>query len=156
MTSDLAQLWATCRASLRQQVPEPTWNTYLAPLLLLEGADSQFVVGAPNSMILERVATRYQGMIEGALVEASCGEAVKLELVVHAEPGQGTLMLDGPDAEDGEFPPHHASNGELAQPPAMETVRPAPVASSHGPGNAAAPSRNDRRPHLMLNPALYL
>jgi chromosomal replication initiator protein len=152
MTSDLAQLWATCRASLRQQVPEPTWNTYLAPLLLLEGADSQFVVGAPNSMILERVATRYQGMIEGALVEASCAEAVKLELVVHAEPGQGTLMLDGPDAEDGEFPPHHASNGELARPPVMEAVRPAPVASSHGPGNAAAPSRNDRRPHLMLNP----
>ena len=35
-------------------------------------------------MILERVATRYQGMIEGALAEASCADAVKLELVVHA------------------------------------------------------------------------
>src|SRR5579872_5157290 len=77
MMTDLAQLWATSRASLRQQVPEPTWNTYLAPLVLLEGGDSQFVVGAPNSMILERVATRYQGMIQEALGEASCADAVK-------------------------------------------------------------------------------
>ena len=153
MMSDLAQLWATSRASLRQQVPEPTWNTYLAPLVLLEGADSQFVVGAPNSMILERVATRYQGMIEEALAEASCADAVKLELVVHSGPGPETLTVDEPAAHDNEFSAHAARNDELARPMANETLgRPSPPHSSQGAGTAAASSRNDRRPHLMLNP----
>ncbi len=64
MMTDPEELWATCRAILRKQVPEPTWNTWLAPLILLEANESHFVVGAPSSMILERVATRYQGMIE--------------------------------------------------------------------------------------------
>ena len=83
MMTDPEELWPTCRAILRKQVPEPTWNTWLAPLMLLEADESHFVVGAPNSMIFERVATRYQGMIEGALAEATSTNAVKLELVVH-------------------------------------------------------------------------
>ena len=93
---------ANFRAILRKQVPEPTWNTWLAPLMLLEANESHFVVGAPNSMIFERVATRYQGMIEGALAEATSTNTVKLELVVHEVAADAALAAD-----DG------ASNGSL-------------------------------------------
>ena len=153
MMTDPEELWPTCRAILRKQVPEPTWNTWLAPLILLEANESHFVVGAPSSMILERVATRYQGMIEGALAEATSTNTVKLELVVHE-----VVTAGAPAADDG------TPNGTVLLSLGAGDDGPTPVLASTpnagGWGNPAlqegssanSSSRNNRRSHTMLNP----
>jgi chromosomal replication initiator protein len=152
MMTDPGELWPTCRAILRKQVPEPTWNTLLAPLILLQATGSQFVVAAPNSMILERVATRFQGMIEEALAEASCTNAVKLELVVHE------VATDGPPVTDD-----GSSNGSAPLSLGVGYDRTTWLSAStptSASGNSASQehnsanssSRNNRRSHAMLNP----
>ena len=89
--TDLAELWATCSASLRKQVPEPTWNAWLAPLVLLEASGSRFVIAAPNSLVRERVATRFQTLIEEALADATSNVSTDVEIIVKAPPPQTSV-----------------------------------------------------------------
>ena len=98
--NELADVWATCRDRLHQQVPEATWNTWFAALGPLDMSGSTFVVAAPSSFILERVVARYQGMIEEALAEAACTDSVVVDFVVAAAPAQGTLLTDETTAGD--------------------------------------------------------
>jgi chromosomal replication initiator protein len=153
MMIDLAEVWQNCRASLRKQVPELTWNTWLAPLVLVEASESRFVVGAPNSVVLERVATRYQGMIEEVLAEATCTNNVKLELVVHATAANGALMADEPALNNKPFPAQGAGGKDLTVVPAPEpTANASSLPMSRQNGSAGLSSRNERVLHIMLNP----
>jgi chromosomal replication initiator protein len=140
---------------LRKQVPEPTWNTWLAPLVLLEAMDSRFVVGAPNSLVLERVATRYEGMIEETLAEVTSTSIVKLELVVSTAPATFTPGTStGEDAATGDRPLSRQESNEDLSPaaPAAPAVTRSPLPPSPEHGTASPSSRNDRRPTTMLNP----
>jgi chromosomal replication initiator protein len=94
--TNLDELWATCSASLRKQVPEPTWNAWLAPLVLLEASGSRFVIAAPNSLVRERVTTRFQTLIEEALADATSNVPTHVEIVVKAPPPE-VLFTMGED-----------------------------------------------------------
>ena len=99
--TNLAELWATCSASLRKQVPEPTWNAWLAPLVLLEASGSRFVIAAPNSLVRERVTTRFQTLIEEALADATSNVPTHVEIVVKAPPPDVLFTMgEGPGRED--------------------------------------------------------
>ncbi|MGH9106283.1 MAG: chromosomal replication initiator protein DnaA [Acidimicrobiales bacterium] len=155
--SDLTELWAACSANLRHQVPEPTWNAWLAPLVPLEASGSHFVLAAPNSMVRELVLTRFQPLIQQVLAEATSIAAPDLELVVR--PG-----LDEPGPEDpvyaaGAVSP--ASSGSASTSPAgapwpLAAAAPAqPPAASYTPPRSTPvgqPARTDRRDRSSLNP----
>ncbi|HET9058403.1 MAG TPA: chromosomal replication initiator protein DnaA [Acidimicrobiales bacterium] len=95
--SDLQQLWATCSDSLRKQVPEPTWNAWLAPLVPLEVNGATFVFAAPSSFVRELVLTRFQPLIEQALSEATGAASPALELIVKGSGASGDGALSGAD-----------------------------------------------------------
>ena len=80
--SDPKELWATCSLRLREQVSEPTWNTWLAPLVLLEVSGSKFILAAPNSMVRELVAGRFHGLIQQVLAEITDRPFPDIELVI--------------------------------------------------------------------------
>jgi chromosomal replication initiator protein len=159
--TDLAELWATCSANLRRQVPEPTWNAWLAPLVPLEASGSRFVIAAPNSLVRELVATRFQALIEEALARATSNASTGIELIVK-EPTSGgpSEELFPPDDTDKARPPAQsvaaALTAELALPasPGDREVATAPeLAGAMQPRPAAGgSSRNDRRPQTTLNP----
>ena len=143
--SDLPELWATCAAILRAQVPEPTYNAWLAPLVLVEVSGSRGVVAAPNSMVREQVATRFQTLIEQALADATGLPSFEVELIVQAAgfrrgnptgrscTGAGACHRLGAVGVVGRCPFHP----------------PPPLARRcWAPGS----SRNDRRPQTLLNP----
>jgi chromosomal replication initiator protein len=164
MMTDLADVWTTCRASMRKQVPEPTWNTWLAPLVLLEAVDSRFVVAAPNSLVLERVASRYEGMIEETLAEVTNTEVVKLELVVSTLPpiptpttsapttsGPTTSGPTAPAGDDVASADEHLFAPAAPAPAPDPSVASSPLAPSPGPTTTGPSSRHDHRSNAMLN-----
>ena len=81
---DTAELWSECSANLRRQVPEPTYNAWLAPLALVEVCANKFVVAAPNTMVVELVTTRFQTLIENVLADVTGITSPEVELVVQA------------------------------------------------------------------------
>ena len=135
--TDTAELWSTCSANLRRQVPEPTWNAWLAPLSLVEASAPRFVVSAPNSMVLELVTTRFQQLIEQVLADVTGTASPDVELVIQAP----AVTEEPVDDHDGPAPAAvHHTDGPLP---------------AGGPGSATsgtAPARNDRRSQTTLNP----
>ncbi len=118
--SDLGELWAACSANLRRQVPEPTWNAWLAPLVPVQASGSRFVLAAPNSMVRELVLTRFQPLIEQVIAEATSTESPDIELVVR-EP-------DGGAADGGALPAQARSSlaGETGGARPVTTAPPGP------------------------------
>jgi chromosomal replication initiator protein len=144
---DLADVWATCRDSLRKQVPEPTWNAWLASLALLEVSGPRCVVAAPNSLVLERVATRYQNVIEEALAEAMCLEVVDVEFVV-----ANTQAEDQTVAEEDDEPWAGQEASDDRPGPVQQPMNGNPSAAPAARASASPPYRNERWATTMLNP----
>ena len=142
MTATADQLWSTCSAHLRRQVPEPTFNAWIAPLALVDARPPKFVVSAPNSVVLELVMTRFYTLIQEVLAEVTGTASPDVELVVQA-PVVSDEQVDEEDALAVAAEPHpgHSvtTNG---------TVR----TTAPGTTMAGALPRNDRRPQIALNP----
>jgi chromosomal replication initiator protein len=151
--TDVSDVWATCRANLRKEVPEPTWNTWLAQLVLLETSGSKFVVGAPNSVVLERVATRFKDLIEEGLAQAACSPIAELELVVNDPAENAGLAIQEALVPEAAFFPSGNNNSVFSHLPRSEPMPMGPYSSGHGEPAPVGPSnRNDRRAHSTLNP----
>ena len=71
-------------AHLRRQVPEPTFNAWIAPLSLVEACAPKFVVAAPNTMVLQLVTTRFYTLIQEVLADVTDIASPDVELVVQA------------------------------------------------------------------------
>ncbi len=151
--TDVADAWATCRANLRKEVPEPTWNTWLAQLVLLECSGSKFVIGAPNSVVLERVATRFKDLIAEGLAQATSSPIAELELIVNDAAENGVLTAQEAPLPGQAFFPSESDSADPSPPPPTEAMpaRPYPAASDE-PVPAGLSMRNDRRAPSMLNP----
>jgi chromosomal replication initiator protein len=61
------ELWNRCTGSLREQVSETTWQLWLSGIEPVDFDEGVFVLSVPNSLIRERVETRYLPMIEDTL-----------------------------------------------------------------------------------------
>ena len=142
--SDLPEIWAACATILRRQVPEPTYNAWLAPLVLAEVSGSRGVVAAPSSIVREQAAGRFQAMIEQALADATGLPSFEVELIVQAPGSDGVLDL-GDVARVRE--PVTASVRSSSEDTRAIRHRP-----SSGGAGAPGSSRNDRRPQTLLNP----
>jgi chromosomal replication initiator protein len=171
--SDVAQLWSSCSATLRQQVPEPAWNAWLAPLVPLEASGSRVVLAAPSSFVKDMVLTRFHGLIQQVVAEAANIPLDELELVVndelppvsadHGEAGMDTASASTPEGPDvastpdvafAHGTPSHASpreGGGIAIDRRMGDPSRAgqPVLQ---PTSTAVPARSDRRLQPTLNP----
>jgi len=146
--SDLAELWAGCSADLRGRVTEPTWNAWLAPLVLIEASGPTFVLAAPNSVVRELVLTRFEHLLQEVLSAATGILAPVVEIVVDAAAPGEPFDTAGPNPAT-----------PLAEAGSVNT-RPAgagPAEARHtqaGTGRAQLTNtqRDDRRAQSSLNP----
>lgn len=148
--SDLDEVWGACSAQLRKQVPEPTWNAWLAPLVPIEVAGDRFVLGAPNSVVKELVATRFQSLIEQVLAASLATNAATIELVV--QPSDGPEPMSWPGPTDIYL---HPDPGVVLVGPGPDDRTAHEVAARPGaaaPARTPGPSRVDRRPPSNLIP----
>ncbi len=74
-------LWTLCTASLREQVSDTTWQVWLSGIKPVSFAGGVMVLGMPNSVVRDRVESRFLSLIRGTL-EGVAGTPVQVRLEV--------------------------------------------------------------------------
>ena len=120
--NDTEDLWISCSEALREQVSDAIWQAYLSGITPLAIKDTEIVLGVPNTLIRDRVESRFLGLIQDT-VDGTIGRDLVVQLEVVApiyEPAEGHL----PGAEPGPGGPSiapapapaHAANSRHDQP----------------------------------------
>src|SRR5450759_5805028 len=72
-----------CSEALREQVSEASWRAYLAGITPLSMAGNEIVLGVPNTLIRDRVESRFLGLIQDTVV-STVGAPLDIRLEVVA------------------------------------------------------------------------
>jgi len=67
LVDEMGDLWTRCTASLREQVSDATWQMWLAGLHPISFVDGVMVLGVSNSVVRERVESRFLPLIQETL-----------------------------------------------------------------------------------------
>jgi chromosomal replication initiator protein len=98
--ADTQSLWHTCIDQLAQEIPEQQFNTWIRPLSAVVSPDrSKVVLAVANRFKLDWVRTQYAARIS-ALLEASEGHSVVLELVLAPREGPSRTAPSQRSAQD--------------------------------------------------------
>ena len=62
--NDTEGLWKSCSQALREQVSDAIWQAYLSGITPLSIKDTEIVLGVPNTLIRDRVESRFLGLIQ--------------------------------------------------------------------------------------------
>ncbi len=130
--NDTEGLWILCSEALREQVSDAIWQAYLSGITPLAVKDTEIVLGVPNTLIRDRVESRFLGLIQDT-VTGTVGRdlVVQLEVVAPAIDA-GDVGPAGADA---------ATPNAQAVPPA----RAGPASGPYGRGDRLAPAILDPR-----------
>jgi len=83
LVNDTNDLWKRCETALREQVSDATWRTWLAGLTPQSFDGALLVVGAPSTLVRDRVESRFLGLLTAAVSELA-GQDVKVRVEVVA------------------------------------------------------------------------
>ncbi|MHB8220187.1 MAG: chromosomal replication initiator protein DnaA [Acidimicrobiales bacterium] len=145
LVDETGGLWTRCTASLREQVSDATWQVWLAGLHPLSFTDGVMVLGVPNSVVRERVESRFLPLIQETL-GAMVGTPVTARLQV-VEPMAPPAAEDTEHTADGDRPDSPTTRGgdELSAP---QSIPPEPT----GPAGGSTRSRGSDTPMVALDP----
>ena len=76
-----ANLWWRAALHLREEFSDAIWNTCFADARSLSEANNVVVLGVPNSLVSERITSRYSKHIE-SLMSSLAGRPINIEVVV--------------------------------------------------------------------------
>ena len=82
---DAGVLWKRCAELLREQVSEPVFLTCFNAIDPLARTHDTLVIAVPNSLIRERIESRYRSLVETCLAEAG-GDGLRLQIDVREAP----------------------------------------------------------------------
>ncbi len=97
LVNDMNDLWKRCGVTLREQVSDATWRTWLQGLNPEAYDGDLLVLSAPSSIIRERVENRFLDLIAAAATDVASHEVkVRLDLgpMSVADPLPLTSLLD--------------------------------------------------------------
>jgi chromosomal replication initiator protein len=81
--NDTEGLWTSCSEALREQVSDASWQAYLSGITPVSIKDTEIVLGVPNTLIRDRVESRFLGLIQDT-VTGTVGREVVVQLEVVA------------------------------------------------------------------------
>jgi chromosomal replication initiator protein len=91
--NDTDELWILCSEALREQVSDSIWQAYLSGITPLSIEDDEIVLGVPNTLIRDRVESRFLALIQDT-VTGTVGRDLVVQLEVMApEPQQAEDSL---------------------------------------------------------------
>ncbi len=125
--NDTEGLWMLCSEALREQVSDAIWQAYLSGITPLAVKDTEIVLGVPNTLIRDRVESRFLGLIQDTVTGT-----VGRDLVVHLE-----VVAPAVEVTD-EIP----TGGEATSPNAPAV----PAVTATGDNAATGPSGRGERP----------
>ena len=79
--NDTEELWILCSEALREQVSDSIWQAYLSGITPVSIEDGEIVLGVPNSLIRDRVESRFLGLIQDT-VTGTVGRDLVVQLEV--------------------------------------------------------------------------
>jgi chromosomal replication initiator protein len=97
LVNDMNDLWTRCGVTLREQLSDATWRTWLQALSPEAYDGDLLVLSAPSSIIRERVENRFLELIAAVATDVASHEVkVRLDLgpMAVADPLQLTSLLD--------------------------------------------------------------
>ena len=155
--NETEHLWKSCADALREQVSDAIWQTYLVGINPLVLDNDEIILGVPNTLIRDRVESRFLGLIEDTIA-ATLGRklAVRLEVIAPTyEPAEQPLPGYDRDVEEDAIPapaasPRATHQGSLALDPRY-TFETFVIASSNRFAHAAAQSVAEQ-PGRSYNP----
>ena len=137
--NDTEGLWILCSEALREQVSDAIWQAYLSGITPLSIEDGEIVLGVPNTLIRDRVESRFLGLIQDT-VTGTVGRDLVVQLEVVAP-------IYEPAEESPGVPEHtgHHRSGCLS-PTSSELAGPAPSRprQRHRPGPFESPVLDPR------------
>jgi chromosomal replication initiator protein len=107
-------LWTLCSEALREQVSDAIWQAYLSGITPLSIEDTEVVLGVPNTLIRDRVESRFLGLIQDT-VTGTVGRDVVIQLEVVApvyEPAEESLPGAEPDHQPAGAAPATADQAQ--------------------------------------------
>ncbi|MGA7420785.1 MAG: DnaA/Hda family protein, partial [Acidimicrobiales bacterium] len=108
--NDTERLWILCSEALREQVSDSIWQAYLSGITPLSIDAEQLVLGVPNTLIRDRVESRFLGLIQDTVVgTVGTSLAVRLEVVA---PIAHDPTTDEDDRDFGIDPPRATEDTE--------------------------------------------
>ncbi len=112
--NDTEGLWTLCSEALREQVSDAIWQAYLSGITPLSIEDTEVVLGVPNTLIRDRVESRFLGLIQDT-VTGTVGRDVVIQLEVVApvyEPAEESLPGAEPDHQPAGAAPATADQAQ--------------------------------------------
>tara|TARA_B100000575_G_scaffold76891_1_gene60128 strand:+ start:407 stop:685 length:279 start_codon:yes stop_codon:yes gene_type:complete len=68
MSLETTQIWPDCRRTLKGEIPEKLYNTWILPIQSIEKKDSIQLL-APNTFVLKKVTQDYLSRIEEIVLQ---------------------------------------------------------------------------------------
>lgn len=122
--NDTDGLWMLCSEALREQVSDAIWQAYLSGITPVAVKEKEIVLGVPNSLIRDRVESRFLGLIQDT-VAGTAGRDLAVQLEVVAPPRDL--------ADDGPTHPSTEALESVLTPPTRADVPAGPAAPPDGP-----------------------
>ena len=109
--NDTDELWILCSEALREQVSDAIWQAYLSGITPVSIKDGEIVLGVPNTLIRDRVESRFLGLIQDT-VTGTVGRDLVVQLeVVAPTPEPAEELLPAPRPEPAVATGHEAEPG---------------------------------------------
>ncbi len=121
-------LWMLCSEALREQVSDAIWQAYLSGITPLAVKDTEIVLGVPNTLIRDRVESRFLGLIQDT-VTGTVGRDLVVQLEVVAPALE--LVDESPSGAEAT-----AANAPAVSPPAGDNAAARPFGRGDRPGPA--------------------
>ena len=84
--TDAQQLWDGCTGAIQSQVSDATWRTWFAGIDPVGVVNGTLVLAVPNSLVRERLESRFSGLLRDAIVDAAGSEMTVRFDVLFDEP----------------------------------------------------------------------
>jgi chromosomal replication initiator protein len=79
--TDAEELWEGCVVAVQSQVSDATWRTWFAEVRPISIVEDTLILGVPNTLVRERLESRFAGLLSDALTDLVGGElAVRFEI----------------------------------------------------------------------------
>ncbi|MGA8724210.1 MAG: chromosomal replication initiator protein DnaA [Acidimicrobiales bacterium] len=132
-------LWTSCAEALRVQVSDATWHAFLSGITPLTVADDEIVLAVPNSLIRDRVESRFLALIQDT-VAGTVGRTVMVRLEVVA-----------PSFESADEPIGDTEQGLDGLPRAVAGDRPGPWSDRDQPADRPTATGRQSGPWPVLD-----
>jgi chromosomal replication initiator protein len=87
-------LWNNCAAALRDQVSDAVWHSSFQQIRPLALDESLLTLTVPNTIVRDRIDSRYQGLVDNAMADIGRGEVDVRLVVMAADPPAADLAPD--------------------------------------------------------------